>query len=84
MTVAVYVKWPKGSSDKVRQRGHFSPLSRSIPSHHFVAVWNSADSRWRLRPGDGTTESQEATWGDVTDSSCALFGSEEDSKSARN
>ena len=37
-------------------------MNRSIPSHIFIAVWNSADSRWRLKPGDGTTESHEGMW----------------------
>ena len=46
----------------------------SIPSHHFRAVWNSALSRWRLRPGEGITDSQEAARFDEADIKRALFG----------
>ena len=47
--------------------GHLLPPNMSIPSHHFKAVWNSAVSRWRLRPGDGVTDSQEAAKCDEED-----------------
>ena len=52
----------------------------SIPSHHFKAVWNLAVSRWRLRPGEGITDSQEAARFDEADIKRALFGIEEASK----
>ena len=52
--------WPKGSNDWVEQDGHLLSPNMSIPSHHFKAVWNSAVSRWRLRPGEGINDSQEA------------------------
>ena len=53
----------------------------SIPSHHFKVVWNSAVSRWRLRPGEGITDSQEAARFDETGIKRALFGIEEASNS---
>ena len=29
-------------------------------SHHLIEAWHSSLSRWRLRLGDGSTDSQEA------------------------
>ena len=44
-------------------------------------AWNSAVSRWRLRPGEGITDSQGAARFDEADIKRALFGIEEASKS---
>ena len=68
-------------NDWVEQDGHLLPPNMSIPSHHFKAVWNSAVSRWRLRPGEGITDSQKAARFDEADIKRALFGIEEASKS---
>ena len=66
----------KGSNDWVEQGGHLLPPNMSIPSHYFKGVWNSAVSRWRLRPGDGITDSQEAVRFDEADITRGLVGIE--------
>ena len=40
----------------------------------FINTWHSSLSRWKLRPGDGTKESQEAAKFEGTDINRALFG----------
>ena len=57
------------------------PPDMSIPSYHFMAVWNLPLSRWRLRPGDGITDSQEAAKLDEVDIKRALFRIKEASNS---
>ena len=69
--------WPRGSkgcSGHNAQGGE--PGEVFSPSHHLMAVWCSLGSRLRLRPGDGTTESQAEAWGEDTDRRRALSATE--------
>ena len=38
---------------------HMDRPEVSSPSHHFMAIWYSLDSRCRPKPVEGTTDSQE-------------------------